>query len=114
VSALSPRRVRPPIRSLFVASVLAAGAAGGLIATPVADGYPAYTCGRVRGYVVRSHGPSCSFALRWTARYLSRHRGPRGYSCRSYGSNAPVYCRASHLHRGGGDRRYWWFFAAAS
>ncbi|TMK40287.1 MAG: hypothetical protein E6G56_08320 [Actinobacteria bacterium] len=101
-------------RGLLLAAVLATGTAGALVAAPVAGAYPAYTCGRARGYVVRSHGPSCSFALRWTSRYLSRHRSPHGYRCRSYGANAPVYCTATRLHHGSGDRKYYYFFAAAS
>lgn len=67
-----------------------------------AGGYPPITCGRmsVRGttYIVRSHGPTCTFAERSLRTFLVRHRAPRHYRCRAYGAQVPAYCKNA-LHR---------------
>lgn len=79
-------------RRLLVALPLAAA----VLLPAAAPAYPPITCGRttVRGhtYVVRTHGPTCSFAIKWSRSYIARHRGPAGFSCRAYGASVPADC----------------------
>ena len=76
--------------ALVVTGVLGAAAGAGALA-PTAGAYPPITCGRLGHYVVRTHGPSCAFALHGLRVYLAHHRGPRGYSCKTY--SATILCR---------------------
>ena len=61
-----------------------------------APAYPPITCGRttVKGhtYVVRTHGPTCGFAIKWVRNFIAHHRAPKGYKCRAYGPAAPASC----------------------
>lgn len=70
-----------------------------LVAPAAAPAYPPITCGRttVKGHVmiVRTHGPSCSFAVRWVRAFVAHHAHPRGYRCRAYGAALPADCIAS-------------------
>jgi hypothetical protein len=85
--------------ALVVAAVLCA------LALPAgAGGYPPITCGRttVAGstYIVRTHGPTCGFAVRWVRAYLARRGHPDSYRCRSYGVQVPAYCKNTrHRYR---------------
>ena len=57
---------------------------------------PPITCGRITvdgtTYVVRSHNPPCSKAIRWSRAYLVSKTTPDGFRCRSYGESLPVHC----------------------
>jgi hypothetical protein len=81
------RRLTALIAALGVMAVVAAA--------PV-SAYPAITCGRIsvggQSYVVKSHGPSCSFAIRGLKAYMAHKTSPRLYKCRRYGANIPAYC----------------------
>ena len=61
-----------------------------------APAYPPVTCGRITvkgtSYVVRSHGPACGKAISWSRTFITRHRAPTGFRCRSYGASVPVSC----------------------
>jgi len=61
-----------------------------------APAYPPITCGRTtvggHAYVVRTHGPKCGFAIKWSRSYIAHHRAPTGFTCRAYGSGVPADC----------------------
>jgi hypothetical protein len=63
-----------------------------------ATAYPPKSCGQIsasgKRLVVQTHGPTCSFAKHWVKVYIAHHRGPAGYSCRSYGKYVPADCKA--------------------
>lgn len=79
-------------RSIALTGAIVAG----LVLPAVAPSAPPVTCGRttVAGhpYIVRSHGPSCPKAIRWSRAYISGHRSPTGFRCRSYGASVPAHC----------------------
>jgi hypothetical protein len=58
--------------------------------------YPPITCGRITvkstRYVVKTHGPSCTTAIRGVKGFMATHTSPRFYKCRSYGGDIPAYC----------------------
>jgi hypothetical protein len=78
-----------------IRAALAAAVLTGLLSAP-ASAYPAITCGRITvkstRYVVKSHGPSCTTAIRGVKGYMTNHASPRFYKCRSYGGDIPAYC----------------------
>jgi hypothetical protein len=92
-----------------MAVILVAVAAALLVAT-AASAYPAITCGRIsyggQAYVVKSHGPSCTFAIRGVKAYLAHRTSPRLFKCRRYGANIPAYCTGTGKY----SKRY--FFAS--
>jgi plastocyanin len=61
-----------------------------------APAYPPITCGRVTisgtRYVVRSHGPSCTTAIRGVKGFIVHRTSPRFYRCKRYGGDVPAYC----------------------
>jgi hypothetical protein len=80
------------LRRSLIASALAVAAA----LPAAAPAYPPYTCGRTTvsgtSYLVRSHGPKCADAIRWSRAFIARHRSPKGFRCRAYGESVPVNC----------------------
>jgi hypothetical protein len=72
------------------------GALMAIAAAVPARGYPPITCGRstVMGktLVVRTHGPTCTFAKRGVKDYLLRKRAPKGWTCKAYGDALPAHC----------------------
>ena len=62
-------------------------------------GYPPITCGRITvaraRYVVRSHGPSCTTAIRGVKGFMAHGTSPRFYKCKRYGGDVPAYCIGS-------------------
>jgi hypothetical protein len=59
-------------------------------------------------YVVKSHGPSCPFAIRGLKGYMAHRTSPRLFKCRRYGANIPAYCVGTGKY----SKRY--FFATKS
>lgn len=57
-------------------------------------------------YVVKSHGPSCPFAIRNLRAYIARRTSPALFKCRRYGVNIPAYCVGTRKY----SKRY--FFAS--
>lgn len=90
-------------RTLIVATI----AALGLLAA-AASSYPPRGCGRetVRGntVAVQTHGPTCGFARDWSRTWISSHRAPKGFACRTYAGDEPAFCK----HR---TRRNYYFLA---
>jgi hypothetical protein len=80
-------------RTALLIGLLAAAAAAAPSAAPA---YPPITCGRMtvsaRTLIVRTHGPTCGFALRWTRSFIAHHSAPKGYRCRAYGAAVPADC----------------------
>jgi hypothetical protein len=79
------------MRRLVLATVLAA------IALPAAaPAYPPTTCGRTtvngKPYVVRTHGPTCSFATKWVRQFMLHHTSPAHFTCKAYGAAVPAHC----------------------
>ena len=78
------------IRVALVAAVVT----GLLAATALA--YPPITCGRItadgKRWVVKTHGPSCTTAIRGVKGFMAHHTSPRFYKCKSYGGDIPAYC----------------------
>jgi len=74
---------------------------GFLVAAPAASAVtPPKRCGTVtangKRYQVRAHVVRCTFARRWSRRYLRAGSRPRGYSCQRYsGSRIKFICRRS-------------------
>lgn len=58
--------------------------------------YPPITCGRItfngKRYVVKTHGPSCTTAIRGVKEWMGHHKSPRYYKCKTYGGDIPAYC----------------------
>ena len=79
-----------------LALLLAVLAVAAVALPAAAPAYPPITCGRTtvagHAYVVRSHGPTCGFALRWARSFIGHHGGPKGYRCRAYGKSVPADC----------------------
>jgi hypothetical protein len=77
-------------------AAIAAVAVAAAVAAPTVSAYPAITCGRIsvggQTYIVKSHGPSCSFAIHGLREYMAHKTSPRLYKCRRYGANIPAYC----------------------
>jgi hypothetical protein len=75
-----------------------------------ASAYPPVTCGRMSydgtRYVVKSHGPSCPFAISGLKAYMAHRTSPRLFKCRRYGANIPAYCVGTGKY----SKRY--FFAS--
>ena len=74
---------------------------------------PPITCGRITvsgvRYIVRSHGPSCTTAIRGVKQFMAHRTSPRFYKCKRYGGDIPAYCiGATPKYK----RRY--FFASKS
>jgi plastocyanin len=80
------------------------------VARSSALAFPPVTCGQMSWsgtrYVVKSHGPSCPFAIRGLKGYLAHRTSPHLFSCRKYGANIPAYCVGSGKY----SKRY--FFAS--
>jgi hypothetical protein len=78
------------IRAALAAALLTA------LLSATAAAYPPITCGRVtvnsHRYVVKTHGPSCTTAIRGVKGYMLHHTSPRFYKCKSYGGDIPAYC----------------------
>ena len=77
-------------------TVIAASLALVALLPAVAPAYPPITCGRTtvnhKTYIVRSHGPSCSNAIKWARTFIKSHRSPKGFTCRAYGAAVPAQC----------------------
>jgi len=77
------------------------------LASP-ATAYPPITCGRVASkagtLIVRTHGPTCTFAKKWVKTYVARRAAPTGWRCRAYGADLPAHC----VKKG---RKSWYFMA---
>ena len=91
------------IRAALLAALLS-----GLFAV-TSSAYPPITCGRItwggKRYVVKTHGPSCTTAIRGVKGFMAHHTSPRFYRCRSYSGDIPAYCTGIDRYK----RRY--FFA---
>jgi hypothetical protein len=91
-------------------AILPAAIALALAVSATASAYPAITCGRMsydgQHYVVKSHGPSCPFAIRSLKTYMAHRTSPRLFKCRRYGANIPAYCVGAGKY----SKRY--FFAS--
>jgi hypothetical protein len=91
-------------------AILPAAIALALAVSATASAYPAITCGRMsyagQPYIVKSHGPSCPFAIRSLKAYMSHRTSPRLFKCRRYGANIPAYCVGAGKY----SKRY--FFAS--
>jgi hypothetical protein len=78
--------IRVALATALLTAVLAGSAAA----------YPPITCGRVtvggHRYVVKTHGPSCTTAIRGVKGFIVHHASPRFYRCKSYGGDIPAYC----------------------
>jgi plastocyanin len=65
-------------------------------ASAAALDYPPITCGRIsyksKRYVVKTHGPSCTTAIKGVNGYMAHRTSPRFYKCKSYGGDIPAYC----------------------
>jgi hypothetical protein len=74
---------------------LAAALLTGLLAA-TAVAYPPITCGRVtinsKRYLVKTHGPSCTTAIRGVKGFILHRTSPRFYKCKAYGGSIPAYC----------------------
>jgi hypothetical protein len=77
-------------------------------ATASASAAPPITCGKYKGYVVKSHGASCSFAIRSVKAYMAHRTQPSLYKCKRYSADVPAYCLGTGKYK----RRY--FFASKS
>jgi hypothetical protein len=68
-----------------------------LFAAPAARSYPPRNCGRetVKGItvIVTTHGPTCGFAKSGVKAWMSSHRAPSGFGCKSYAGDEPAYCK---------------------
>jgi hypothetical protein len=57
---------------------------------------PPITCGHItfnrRRYLVKTHGPSCTTAIKGVKGYMAHHTSPRFYKCKTYGGDIPAYC----------------------
>jgi hypothetical protein len=102
------------VKRRLAAALLALGLAGPLVASwpaGTAVAYPPYTCGTVtqdaKNYVVRSHGPTCGFALNGTRRYLRTHRSPPGFRCTTFSGSVSLDCVSRRS-------RYRYFLASPS
>jgi hypothetical protein len=77
-------------------SLIAAALALVVLLPTAAPAYPPITCGRTtvggKTYIVRSHGPKCADAIRWSRRFIARHKAPKGFTCRAYGAAVPASC----------------------
>lgn len=61
--------------------------------------YPPITCGHIKyggkRLLVKTHGPSCTTAIRGVKGFMAHHTSPRYYKCKSYGGDIPAYCVGS-------------------
>jgi hypothetical protein len=91
-------------------TLLPAAIALALVVASTARAYPAITCGRMsyggQHYIIKSHGPSCPFAIRNLKAYMAHRTSPRLFKCRRYGANIPAYCVGTGKY----SKRY--FFAS--
>lgn len=78
------------------------------VAAGSASAAPPITCGRISNgkYVVKSHGASCSFAIRYAKAFMAHRTQPARYKCKRYSADVPAYCIGSGKYK----RRY--FFAS--
>jgi hypothetical protein len=80
------------IRHVLAAAVVLAA----LVLPVAAPAYPPITCGRTtisgKTYIVRTHGPNCTFATKWVRAFVQHRHKPKGYSCRAYGTGVPADC----------------------
>jgi hypothetical protein len=85
------------LRITFVATLAAACLAAGAEAAPAP--VPPRDCGdlRVGGkrFNIKSDQLRCRRARKFSRRYLSDHRKPRKYSCKSYGRDTAIRFRCS-------------------
>ncbi len=84
--------IRPALAVAALACVLAAPAAAG-------PRYPPITCGRItvggKRLVVKTHGPSCTTAIKGVKGFMAHRTSPRFFKCKSYGGDIPAYCIGS-------------------
>jgi len=77
-------------------ALIAAVVVAAVVAAAPVFAYPAITCGRIsvagQTYIVKSHGPSCPFAIKGLKTFMAHKTSPRLYKCRRYGPNIPAYC----------------------
>jgi hypothetical protein len=78
------------------------------IAATSAYAKPPITCGKVDGYVVKSHTASCGFAIRSIRAFMAKRTQPPLYKCKRYSGSVPAYCTGTGKYK----RRY--FFASKS
>ena len=87
---------------------LVLGAFAALVLALPATAAPPITCGRVASakglLIVRTHGPTCSYAKKWIKTYVARRAAPKGWTCRAYGADLPAHC----VKKG---RKTWYFLA---
>jgi hypothetical protein len=61
-----------------------------------AEAYPPITCGRMTvkatTLIIRTHGPTCTFAKRGAKDFILRKRSPKGWTCKAYGAALPAQC----------------------
>ena len=79
-------------------ALLTATAAAGLLAVaPAGQAYPAKTCGKTsvngKKVLVKTHGPTCGFALKSVRTFISSHHAPKGYTCKAYPPAEPALCQ---------------------
>jgi hypothetical protein len=81
------------MRAALVAALLTAATASTALA------YPPITCGRITvggtRYVIRTHGPSCTTAIRGVKGFMAHRTSPRFFKCKRYGGDVPAYCVGS-------------------
>jgi hypothetical protein len=83
------------MRALLVAALVAAAC----VFATAATAYPPITCGRITvkstRYVVKTHGPSCTTAIKGVKNWMAQHKSPRYFKCKTYGGDIPAYCIGS-------------------
>ena len=81
--------MRVMLLAVLVAAITASSAAA----------YPPITCGQITvagtRYVVRTHGPSCTTAIRGVKGFMAHRTSPRLFKCKRYGGDVPAYCIGS-------------------
>jgi hypothetical protein len=88
-------------RAALLAAVVALALAAG-----TASAAPPITCGKYKGYVVKSHTASCAFAFRSIKAFMAHRTQPPLYKCKRYSADVPAYCLGTGKYK----RRY--FFAS--
>jgi hypothetical protein len=78
-----------------IRTALAAAVLTGALVAPAAAA-PPITCGRIsyggQRYVVKTHGPTCTTAIKGVKGFMAHHTSPRYYRCKRYGADIPAYC----------------------
>jgi hypothetical protein len=96
--------MRKPLIALVAAGTLALPAGGALVPSTAMAMHKGKRCGIVgkgsRDYRVKAQKVRCSYARKWSRRYLKNRKKPRHWRCYRPGGKIPFYCKR-------GSKAYW-------